>query len=106
MITDERCEKAIRFLAETDEKAAIAKVESQRLEDEVKAIKAAVFTRGEGSVEQRKADAELHQSVKDIRKEYYDQLLAYEHLQNRRRTEERVTELWRTVASNRRHGMV
>lgn len=105
MITDSRCEKAIIYLAETDDEAASAKVEAQRLEDEIKAIEAAVFLRVEGSVEQRKALARLHDDTKKARNDYFTELLKFERLYNRRKTEERVTELWRSVTSNRRHGI-
>lgn len=106
MITDERAEKAIRFLADTDEKAAIAKTDVQRLEDEIKAVKAAIFMRSEGSAEARKAEAEVHENTIAARKEYYRALLGHEHVQNKRKTESLVCELWRSVTSNRRAGIV
>jgi hypothetical protein len=106
VITDARAEKAIHYLAETDEAAAIAKVETARLEDEIKATKAAIVLRVEGSVAVREALAETHENTKAARKEYYDQLLIHERYYNRRKTEERITELWRSVNSNRRHGTV
>lgn len=104
MITDARAEKAIHYLAETDEPAAFAKVEAMRLEDEIKATKAAIVLRVEGSVAVREATAETHENTIAARKEYYAQLLAHERYYNRRRTEERITDLWRTVSSNRRQG--
>lgn len=106
VITDERAEKAIAYLATSDEKAAVAKVDVQRLEDEIKAQKAAIFMRLTGSVEQRKAEAETHETVAATRKEYYSALLSYEHIANKRRTESLVCELWRSVTSNRRAGLV
>ena len=106
MISEERAEKAIHYLADTDEKAAFAKVEAERLEDEIKATKAAILLRVEGSVAVREALAETHENTVAARKEYYAQLLVHEKYYNRRKTEERITDLWRTVASNRRHGSV
>lgn len=106
MIDDSRCEKAIRYLAGTDDETAEAKVECKRLEDQVKAVEDAIFLRLEGSVELRKATARTNVEAVNVRNQYYTALLKYEKLVNHRNTEERVTELWRTVASNRRHGMV
>lgn len=103
-LTDERCENGLRYLATTDEEAARLKVESQRLEDEVKAVKAAIFNRVEGGAEARKAIAETHESTAEARSKYYAMLLKHEHMANRRRTEERITDLWRSVNANRRQG--
>ena len=49
-LTDERAETAIHFLHATDESAAAAKVDCQRLEDAIKAREDAAFLRAEGSV--------------------------------------------------------
>jgi hypothetical protein len=105
MITDERAEKAIRYLAGTDDEAAEAKVECKRCEDQVKAVEDAIFLRLEGSVELRKATARTDIEAVNARNKYYSALLKYEKLVNHRNTEERVTELWRSVNSNRRHGI-
>lgn len=104
MVTDARAEKAMCFLAETDRSAAAAKVESLRLEEEIKAIEAAIFTRVEGSVEQRKAMAKMHENTVEARKSYFDALLRSEHLINKRRTETLLIDVWRTEAANRRMG--
>lgn len=103
-LTDERAEDGLRFMATTDEVAAQFKVDAQRLEDEIKAVKAAVFLRVEGSVEQRKALAEVHETAASAREKYYAALLKHEHMTNRRKTEERVTQMWQSVNANRRQG--
>lgn len=103
-ISDERCEAGLRYLAETDRTAAELKVDSQRLEDEIKATKAAIVQRVDGSVELRKAIAETHENTMRARNDYYAALLKHEHMANRRRTEERITDLWRSVNANRRQG--
>ena len=104
MIGDNTYEKALHFLAETDEEAAKEKVRAMELEDEIKATKAAVFQRVEGSVEARKAMAETHENVTATRKLYYDALLKWEHRANKRRTAERIIECWRSEQANRRQG--
>lgn len=103
-LTDDRCEAGLRYLAETDRSAAEAKVEAKKAEDKVKATKAAIFQRVEGSVAMREAIAETHEETAKARSEYYAALLKHEHMDNRRRTEERITDLWRSVNANRRQG--
>lgn len=105
-LTDERCEQAMRYLAETDGNAAELKVEALKLEDEIKAVKAAIIQRVDGSVELRKAMAETHEATVEARAKYYSALLKSEHITNRRKTEERIVDLWRSVNSNRRAGIV
>lgn len=106
MITDEKAEQAIRYLAGTDEESAVASVEVKRLEDEIKAIEAAIILRVEGSVAIRESIARTDASTIAARNKYYIALLNSERLYNKRRTAERITELWRTCASNKRHGIV
>jgi len=103
-ISDERCENAMRYLAETDRSAAELKVEALRLEDEIKAVKAAIYQRVDGSVEFRKAFSETHENTVEARNKYFAALLKHEQMANRRRTEERITDLWRSVNANRRQG--
>lgn len=100
-----RCEKALNFLASSDEEAAQLKVEVTRIEDKIAAMKAAIFLRCEGSVEGRKATAEDSPEVHSEREKLYDAMLKFERVRNRRSTAARLTELYQTVASNRRAGM-
>lgn len=100
-----RCESAINFLSDTDEEAAQLKVEVSRIEDKIAAMKAAIFMRCEGSVELRKCTAEDAPEVYSEREKLYVALLKFEHVRNRRGTAARVTELYQTIASNRRAGM-
>lgn len=104
-ISDDRCEKAIRYLASTDVEAAEAKVEVKKTEDEIDAIQAAIFHRLEGSVEARKSAAKIDALAVAARNAYYVALLKFESLYNKRKTEERITDLWRSVNSNRRAGI-
>lgn len=103
-LTDDRCENALRFLATTDESAANLKVDALKAEDKIKAIKAAIVKRTEGSVAYRESIAETHEETVAARTEYYAALLRHERMAHRRRTEERITDLWRSVNANRRQG--
>lgn len=106
MIGDAKCEESIHYLHDSDDEAAEAKVEVRKTEDEVDAIQAAIFNRVEGSVEARKAIAKTHEESVRARNAYYVALLKYERLFNKRKTAERIIELWRTVSSNKRAGQV
>lgn len=104
IIPDERCDKAIHYLHDTDDEAAIAKVDVQKFKDEIEAREDAVFLRLEGSVEKRKAMARTDPETVKARNDYYSVLLKFERLFNKRKTAERIIELWRTVSSNKRAG--
>lgn len=103
---DQRCENALNYLSHTDEKAAQLKMDVAMLEDEITALKAAIFTREEGSVELRKAIAEQAPEVISAREKYYKALLEFEHVRNRRTTANAVIELWRSINANRRMGQI
>lgn len=105
MISEEKCGKALRYLAVTDIKAAKLKVEALELEDKITATKAAIIKRTDGAMDLRKAIAEDSEAVSKAKDEYYKKLLEFEKVKNRRGTATRITELWQTVASNRRAGM-
>lgn len=104
-LTDDKCEECIHFLHDTDEEAAEAKTDVERKSDEIKAREDAIFMRSEGSVEVRKALARSDADTVKARNEYYSALLKHERLFNKRRTAERIIELWRSVNSNRRAGV-
>jgi ribosomal 30S subunit maturation factor RimM len=105
MIDEARCERALNYLSTSDVQAAELKVESLKLEDKIAALKAAIIARTDGAMELRKAIAETSEDVAKARTDYYAKLLEFEIVKNRRHTATRVTELWQTVASNRRAGM-
>lgn len=105
MITDAKCEESIHYLHDSDDEAAVAKTDVTKAEDEVKAIESAIFLRVEGSVEQRKALSRTDAETVKARNEYYSSLLKFERLYNKRKTAERIIELWRSINSNRRAGV-
>lgn len=107
MVKDERCEKALRFLASTDEQAAVSKADVARAEYAAKLARARVFLLSEGgSVEARKAAAEQSADVQHAENKVADAIEAYEKLRARRTTEELVIEVWRSCGANRRAGNV
>jgi hypothetical protein len=104
MISDDRAEKALKYLAETDRACAEAKVQAERMEFKAKATKQAVFKTGEGNVADRTAAADTSPEYAAAMEDYFTALLAYSHMANKRQTEAFVIEVWRSVNANRRHG--
>jgi hypothetical protein len=105
VIPDHKCEECIHYLHDSDDEAAVAKVDVQKAEDEIKAREDAIFMRSEGSVESKKVLARSDPETVKARNEYYSVLLKFERLYNKRKTAERIIELWRSCNSNRRAGI-
>ena len=106
MISDDRLQKALTYLAETDLTCAELKTDVARQEFKLKQIKAAIFTTSDGNIEQRKAASETHESTQDQITNYLDAVQAYESMNNKRKTEQLIVELWRTESANKRQGNI
>jgi len=102
MITEERLEKAMIYLAHTDEDAAKAKALCKKLEKMERIIRGEAFLRANGTVAEREAKA--------VTSEQYKEHVAYaencwvdaELLDNKRHTEEVIVDVWRTMSANLR----
>ena len=102
MITEERLEKAMIYLAHTDEEAAKAKALCKKLEKIERIIRGEAFLRANGTVAEREAKA--------VTSEQYKEHVAYaencwvdaELLDNKRHTEEVSVDVWRTMSANLR----
>jgi len=106
-ISDERMERALRYLAETDELVAEAKTQVVRLEFLAKRVRARVFLTAPGdTVREREAYTETTEDVKDVDETQVQAILAYEKLRAKRTTEELVIEAWRSLNASRRVGHV
>ena len=105
-ITTERMEKALSYLAETDETCAQLRADMERSEFKAKAIRDALFMRLTGTVAERTAQAGASDEYGEAMNRYFDYLAAFEHVKNRRSTEAIVCECWRSVNSNRKQGIV
>lgn len=106
MVSDERMEKALKYLATTDEEAAEAKTQVSRAEYLAKRVRAREFLLAEGNVEHRKALAETSPGAVVADESLANAILAYEKLRAKRTTEELVIEVWRSVGANRRAGNI
>lgn len=104
MITEDRLQKALTYLAETDEEVAELKGNVERQEYFKKRVRAAEFLSASGPVEERKAKAEVSKDVEDIEHDYTRALVAYEHIAAKRKTEALIVDVWRSMNANRRQG--
>lgn len=105
-VSDERMEKALIFMAQTDNDAAVLKADVERAEYRCKLARAREFMEAEGSVEARKAAAESSKSVQDSEDTRYAAIVAFEKIKAKRATEELIIEVWRTCSANARRGNV
>lgn len=104
MISDERCEKAMKMLARTDEPAALAKALVKSLEVYGKSVKALAFLETTGTVAEREAKALQSDTYKDWRTKYDKAVIDSETHINKRATAAGEREVWRSLQANRRQG--
>ena len=104
MITDDRMEKALRYLAETDEEIAEAEGELLRSTKLCEMVRDRIFLGATGSVEARKATAGCSAEVAKLEEEVVTATVRFRHLRAKRDTEKNVIEVWRTYQANRRLG--
>ena len=108
-VTTERMEKALTYLAETDDKAAYHKAHVARTEYKAKAIREAMFNVNPGklkTIAERTAYAASCPEYEEAMQTYFEALREYEHVRNKRATEAIVIDVWRSVNSARNKGQV
>ena len=104
MISDERAEKALRYLVDTDESCALLKAEVERAEFAFKRTREAVFTHSSGTVAERQAEAVQHADTLAAHERLVAAIAAHAKIANKRDTERIVMDTWRTIQANRRQG--
>lgn len=104
IVSDERVQKALSYLALTDEKCAKAKSLMLGLEHQLKTVKSVVYMQSEGTVAERDATAYSSQEYREHVQKLEDATYDYELMRNKRLTEELIVECWRSVNANRRRG--
>jgi hypothetical protein len=106
MISQDRLEKALHYLATTDQEVAEAKGEILRLENLIKRVGYRLFLSADGSVEARKAAAGKSEETAKLEEELVSATVSYEGLRAKRETESTVVEVWRSLNASRRAGNV
>ena len=105
-ISDDRLQKALTYLAETDEPCADLKANTERAEFKAEAIRDAIFLRTDGTVAERTAVAKASKEYADAKEAQFIVLAQYEAMRNKRTTEAIVVDTWRTIQANQRRGNV
>jgi hypothetical protein len=106
-VSDDRLDKAMAFLAQTDSEFAEwrgAMLRAEYMAECAESLAYAAIT--EGSVEDRKRAAKVAEPVKQAMENYFKAVVEFERLKARRTREVLVVELWRSVNANRRVGNV
>lgn len=106
MVSEDRLEKALRFLAESDEQFAESKVNMLRLDYAADLARKRVFLGETGNNEERKAKAEASDHVQAVIGTYLDSVGVFEKLRAKRTTEELIVEVFRTLEASRRQGRI
>lgn len=104
MITDDQVSKALTYLAETDEKAAMMKADVERKEFLYKRAKDLTFKLAEGTVADRNAIAGTSDKVAEAAEAWFVAIEHCEGVKAKRQRAALVIEVWRSCQANRRAG--
>ena len=102
----QRADDAANYLTETDRQIAELKVKHERDKRKAKRVWSAIYLRVEGSIEARKAQAEIHADYQTAQSAEMTSLLEYEKLRNERDTAETVIEFWRSWNAGKSKGVI
>ena len=102
MISQDRLEKALSYLAITDDETAQFKVDAERAKYKAKALYDAAVARLPGTVAERQGQAGEMREYKEAMDHHFSCLLEYEKRRNKRNTEELVVEVWRSEGARMR----
>ena len=104
MISEDRLQQALTYLAETDESAALLKTNVERQHWIMKKVEAAMYLHAEGTVDVRKSQARTSNAVEEATNGWLTAMADSESVINKRKTESLITEIYRTESANRRAG--
>ena len=105
MISEERVEKSLVYLAESDEDYAYAHAKAKAIEKEEKIVKAQAFINAKrlyDTIAEANAVAETSQEYKDWKERWENSLAEVKLYENKRETEKVIWETWRTEQANLR----
>lgn len=106
MISKDRLQDALVYLAETDEKCANLRADHARSEFKAKSVKSAVALAGTGTVADRQAAAECSTEYLDAKESEFDFFMRYEAMKNKRATQSIVIDTWRSLNAGRNKGQI
>lgn len=104
MIDESQTEKALNYLASTDESCAKAKGLVKGLEYRLKVTKAIHFLTASGTVAEKEAASLTSNSYLAMVNQYQDAVIEFETLAAKRERAVLTIDVWRTEQANRRKG--
>ena len=104
LVSEDRMEKALMYLAETDEPAALARAKAERLKVYGKTAKAYGFLDATGTVAEREAISVTTKPYLKWLEDLESAIMDSEQYSNKRSTEAGIREVWRSLNANRRQG--
>ena len=104
LVSEDRMEKALTYLAETDEPAALARAKAERLKVYGKTAKAYGFLDATGTVAEREAISVTTKQYLKWLEDLESAIMDSEQYSNKRSTEAGIREVWRSLHANRRQG--
>lgn len=106
LINEDRLQKALTYLATTDEPAAALRTDVERAEFKAKAVKDAVFLTCTGTVADRTAIAGTNKEYMAAMNDYFEAMRLSDGMRNKRATESIVIDTWRSLNSGRNKGNI
>lgn len=106
MINYNDAETALIYLVNTDEEAAKAKALYDGLYEQRKTVRAMQFLNASGSAAERTEKANGSEEYQSHLQAIRDAQIDYEILKNKRDTNIRITDMWRSVNSNQKKGNI
>ena len=107
MITQEKMEKALEYLAESEQEYAELRaskdLESKRLEI---TLASGIIDSNSSSVAAKKVDAQVSEDYKETVEQYQQLLEAYYLIDAKRKRAEILIDTWRTLEASRRRGTI
>lgn len=105
-ITEERLMQALDYLASTDEMIAQAKSYMDALNDQKKTIKAEEYLKCTGTQGDKTEKAFNSVAYRCLLDRIKDATYNYEILRNKRQTQSLIVDVWRSLNSARKQGVV
>lgn len=102
IISRDKLESALMYLAETDEEYANEKAQVERSEILRKRVRARVFLAASGTVAERERTAEVSVEAEQADDDYCKSVRLYETLRAKRQRAEIVIDVWRSLEASRR----
>lgn len=106
MIDTKDVDRALKYLAETDEGHAKAKALVKALEHGFKTIKAEEYLNAQGTNGEREQKAYASTAYKELTNRYAQAVVEFELMENKRERAVLTVDLYRTLSANQRRGNI